>query len=228
MKKLYYTIGVLLIISIISTSVILILSPDVIPAHYNASGEVDRFGSKYENLIFPGFAVVFSGILILLQKHQKKKNAPEMEQKVLLGTAIFLIVLLTALGLFFGIAAINYSSNPAKLNPDLIVKLTSIGTGILLIIFGNIMPKARRNALFGLRTKWSMANDSVWQKSQRFGGFSSVVCGLIMIISAVFVPGIWNVVVLAATVFIWITACMIASYRYWKIDDEKLKDELVF
>ncbi len=225
MKKLYYTIAVLLIFSIISTSVILILSPDVIPAHYNAVGEVDRFGSKYENLIFPGFAVVSVGILLLLQKYQRKKNAPEVEQKVLLGTAIFMQILFIALGLFFGITAINYSSNPAKMNPDFIVRFTNIGTGILLIILGNIMPKARRNALFGLRTKWSMSNDSVWQKSQRFGGFSSVICGLIMMISAVFVSGIWNIVILIATVFTWIIACVIASYRYWKIDGGEFNDE---
>ncbi len=217
MKKLYYTIALLLIISIISTSVILILSPDVIPAHYNASGEVDRFGSKYENLIFPGFAVLMVGIFLLILKHQRKKNAPEMEQKVLLGTAIFSLILFNAIGLFFGIAAINYSNNPIKMTPDLIIKFTSIGTGVLLIVFGNIMPKVRRNALFGLRTKWSMANDSVWRKSQRFGGFSAVICGLVMIILAIFISGIWNVVVLSATVIVWITACVIASYRYWKM-----------
>lgn len=218
MKKLYYTIGVLLIISIISTSVILILSPDVIPAHFNFSGEADRFGSKYENLIFPGFAVLMVGIFLLILKHQRKKNAPEMEQKVLLRAAIFSLILFNAMGLFFGIAAINYSNNPIKMTPDLILKFTGIGTGALLILFGNIMPKVRRNALFGLRTKWSMANDSVWQKCQRFGGFSAVICGLIMIIFAIFVPGIWNVAVLTAIVIIWITACIIASYHYWKID----------
>ncbi len=228
MKKLYYAIGALLIISIISTSVILILSPDVIPAHYNAAGEVDRFGSKYENLIFPGFAVLMVGIFLLILKHQRKKNVPEMEQKVLLGAAIFSLILFNAIGLFFGIAAINYSNNPIKMTPDLIIKFTSIGTGVLLIVFGNIMPKVRRNALFGLRTKWSMANDRVWQKSQRFGGFSAVGCGLTMIILAVFLPGMWNVAVLTAAVLIWVTACILASYRYWKIDDGRLNDERVF
>lgn len=218
MKKLYYTIGVLLIISIISTAVMLILSPDVIPVHYNASGEIDRFGSKYENLIFPGFAVVMVAVFLLLLKHQKRKNVPETEQKVLLGTAIFSLILFNALGLFFGITAINYSSNPVKMTPDLIIKFTSIGTGILLIVFGNFMPKARRNALFGLRTKWSMANDSIWQKSQRFGGFSAVICGLIMIVLSVFIPGIWNVTALIVTVVVWTIACIVASHHYWKTD----------
>ncbi len=60
MKKLYYVLALLLILSVISTSVTIIISPDIIPAHYNVHGEVDRFGSKYENLIFPGFSFLMA------------------------------------------------------------------------------------------------------------------------------------------------------------------------
>ncbi len=216
MKKLYYTIGILLIFSIISASVILILSPDIIPAHYNFNGEVDRFGSKYENLIFLAFSLSMTAIFMLLLRDQKKKNAPLEEQKILLGTLIFSLILFNALGLFFGIAAINYSSNPVQISPDLIIKFTNIATGILLIALGNIMPKARRNALFGLRTKWSMSSDGVWQKSQRFGGFSAVACGLLIIVLSAFLSGTWIIIALSIAVLLWIVACVAASYYYFK------------
>ncbi len=224
MKKMYGTIGVILMLSVILTAVIIILSPDVIPAHYNAVGEVDRFGSKYENLIFPAIVFAVAAGSLLLLKWKKKNNATETEQKILLSTTIFLLLLFTAMGVFFGITAINYSNNPTELSTDTMNKFTSIGLGVLFIVLGNIMPKVRRNAVFGLRTKWSMENDSVWQKSQRFGGFSAVVCGLILIILAVVVPGIWNMVVLAVTVFVWSVACIVASYCYWKRDCNKQND----
>ena len=80
------------------------------------------------------------------------------------------------------------------------MKFTGIAIGILLVILGNIMPKMRRNAMFGLRTKWSMTNDSVWQKSQRFGGIASVLCGLAMIVISAFVPGVWNFVLASKAV----------------------------
>ena len=35
------------------TSVFLFFMNDTVPMHYNASGAVDRYGSKYENFIFP-------------------------------------------------------------------------------------------------------------------------------------------------------------------------------
>lgn len=218
MKKLYYAIGLLLIFSILSTSVILILSPDTIPAHYNASGEVDRFGSKYENLIFPGLSFLTAACFLPLLQYQRKKNAPVLEQQVLLGTAVFCLILMNALGIFFGVSGIRYAGNPAAVKPDTVIRLVCIGTGVMLVVLGNIMPKARRNALFGLRTTWSMANDSVWRKSQRFGGFSGVICGLLIAVSAAFVSGVRNILLMIALILIWAAVCIIASYRFWKAD----------
>lgn len=46
--------------------------PDEVPAHYNASGEVDRWGSKYELFILPGiglFILLLCSCLNAIQKH---------------------------------------------------------------------------------------------------------------------------------------------------------------
>lgn len=78
----------------------------------------------------------------------------------------------------------NY--NDSTRQPADVYKLTAIGLGILMMLLGNAMPKASRNTLFGLRTVWSMKNDRVWQKSQRFGGYASVVFGFLMVLSGIF------------------------------------------
>ena len=54
--------------------------------------------------------------------------------------------------------------------------------GVAMIILGNIMPKLRMNSIAGLRTVWSMKNETTWKKSQRFGGISFIVGGVIIII----------------------------------------------
>ena len=160
MKKLYALCYGVILLCIVGTAILLIFTPDTIPVHYNFAGEVDRFGSKYENLIWPIFTISMGAM-----------------------------------------------------------KFTGIAIGILLVILGNIMPKMRRNAMFGLRTKWSMTNDSVWQKSQRFGGIASVLCGLAMIVISAFVPGVWNLFVMTVIIIVWLILCMIASYRYYKADN---------
>ncbi len=68
----------------------------------------------------------------------------------------------------------------------------------------------------GIRTKWSLAHDTVWQKSQRFGGITAVAGGLCMIVLSPFVPGMWNLAVLLAAVLALAVLSSYMSYRYYQ------------
>lgn len=52
MKKLYAAMAALVAISVVGTAVLIVFMPDTVPAHYNFAGEIDRWGSKYENFAF--------------------------------------------------------------------------------------------------------------------------------------------------------------------------------
>ena len=221
MKKLYSALYAVLLICVIGTVIFLILSPDRIPVHYNFAGEVDRIGSKYENLIWPGFAIGM-GVFFLLMARIPRKKGEKTNEKVLMIAGVCTLVFFTLLGFYFMLKALRYDPQAAsQVSYDDVNRFVSIGIGALLVVLGNIMPKMRRNAMFGLRTKWSMANDNVWQKSQRFGGIASVIAGFIMIILALFVPGIWNVVMMTIVIVIWLILCIVASHRYYMADQEK-------
>ena len=221
MKKLYSILYAVLLICVIGTVIFLILSPDRIPVHYNFAGEVDRIGSKYENLIWPGFAIGM-GVFFLLMARVPRKKGEKTNEKVLMIAGGCTLVFFTLLGFYFMLKALRYDPQAAsQVSYDDVNRFVSIGIGALLVVLGNIMPKMRRNAMFGLRTKWSMANDNVWQKSQRFGGIASVIAGFIMIILALFVPGIWNVVMMTIVIVIWLILCIVASHRYYMADQEK-------
>ena len=225
MKKLYSALYAVLLICVIGTVIFLILSPDRIPVHYNFAGEVDRIGSKYENLIWPGFAIGM-GVFFLLMARIPRKKGEKTNEKVLMIAGVCTLVFFTLLGFYFMLKALRYDPQAAsQVSYDDVNRFVSIGIGALLVVLGNIMPKMRRNAMFGLRTKWSMANDNVWQKSQRFGGITSVIAGFIMIILALFVPGIWNVVMMTIVIVIWLILCIVASHRYYLEDKEK-KDNM--
>ncbi|MBR0211725.1 MAG: SdpI family protein [Oscillospiraceae bacterium] len=66
-----------------------------------------------------------------------------------------------------------------------------------------------------------MANDTVWQKSQRFGDIASVITGLVMIILALFVPGMWNILLMTVIIIIWLILCIVASHRYYLEQNKK-------
>lgn len=215
MKKLYVFIYSAIVLSIVGTAILLVFSPETVPLHYNLKGEADRFGNKYEYFIIPLFNSLLGAFFMLYAKKQGKKGEP-VNERILLYAGICTTLFFSALGFFFILIAINYSPDAAAaVNVD-ILKFVSIAIGILFVLIGNIMPKMRRNSLFGLRTKWSMANDSVWQKSQRFAGISSVVCGLVLIIAAPFISFIRNLLLMTAVPVVWLILCVIASYRYYK------------
>lgn len=216
MKKLRYALYASVLLCLAGTAVFLIFMPDTIPAHYNMAGEADRFGSKYESLIWPVCAAVMGGMFLLPSKLLRGEDG-KLGEKLLLYMGICMVLFFTAMGFYFMAKSLRYDPDGGISTAGLL-RLTGVAVGVPLIILGNIMPKARRNALFGLRTKWSMANDRVWQKSQRFGGFASVACGLCMIAAAVFASGMPQVLLTAGVMVLWLALCIAASYRFFVQD----------
>lgn len=216
MKKYYTAICALMLICVIGSAVILILSPDTIPVHYNLKGEIDRFGSKYENLLFPCVTLLLGSFLMLSAKRQQRKDE-HTNEKTMLIAAVLIVAFFDALSFYLGMKAILLSAGNNSGGMTHIGKFIGIAIGILLCLLGNIMPKVRKNAVFGLRTKWSLANDRVWQKSQRFAGLSSVICGLVIIVAAAALPDdMWTLLALVAAPVIWVVINIIVSYRYYQ------------
>lgn len=89
----------------------------------------------------------------------------------------------------------NLSTVPVDLSQLIFILL-----GIFMIVFGNIMPKIRMNSAMGLRTKWSMKNEITWKKSQRFGGISFMIVGILIILACSVTKGVvcylWSIGIL--------------------------------
>lgn len=112
MKKLYALCYGVILLCIVGTAILLIFTPDTIPVHYNFAGEVDRFGSKYENLIWPIFTISMGAFFILLAKQQRKKGET-VNEKILLYTGICTLLFFAALGFYFMLKAIRYDPDAA-------------------------------------------------------------------------------------------------------------------
>lgn len=218
MKKLYLILYSLIFIFILGTALFFIFMPDKVPLHYNFAGNIDRMGSKYEFLLMPMIALLTVSTFIIIAKNESKKERKNSE-KYLLLIGIYSIIFFACLGFFFQYKALNYaSSEPVSIDA---FKFISICIGIFHVVSGNIMPKLRRNSLIGIRTKWSMENDVVWQKTQRFMGISSVALGLILIVASIFLSGIWNLLLMLILTAIWIVLCLNISYKYYKEYNEE-------
>lgn len=170
--------------------------PDRIPAHYNFAGEIDRWGSKYEMFILAaGFSLAgwilwlvarFSGVFA---DNEAERVRAEANGRTAVKIGIAVQLLLCVLQIAFTWAAFWETSVGATASVLPIWKIVGVGTGVLFIIVGNLMPKTQPNNLMGVRTAASMRNAEVWAKSQRVGGIAFAAAGAVCVVLSLLLQG---------------------------------------
>lgn len=205
------------------TLVVLKYMPDTVPMHYGLGGQIDRWGSKYENLLFPIFIILFAFFWIAFISYFRKKASTSTDEKEVqeaLSNIKVLNITSIVMAIFFGLmqcfilytgfrsAEINDTSQTITLT-----MFVNVLMGIVLIILGNILPKTKRNSAIGLRTTWSMKSDEAWAKSNRWGGILFVITGIIIIIVSLLTSGLVSTIVLVALLILDAIISCIISYR---------------
>ena len=164
--------------------------PDQIPAHYDLNNQVTRWGSKYETLIFPVLIILFGLFMLVMAKFSaKQEENGKNNENVCIIAGIMVLILFNAMTGYFLYTDFNKIENLSSVALDINQLVFGI-LGIAMIIIGNIMPKVRMNSVIGLRTIWSMKNETTWKKSQQFGGISFIAGGLVIVVICIFTKGI--------------------------------------
>ena len=224
MKKLYGWIIALILLSFVMTGVFLALAPDRIPAHYDIAGNIDRWGSKYEYLIMPFFTTLM-GVFMLAMAHNEIKKDRDSNARTVGVLGIVVLVMFDLMWLFFIGKAVNPDTMQAGL-AELGGKTILILLMASLIPVGNIMPKISRNGALGLRTKWSMADDVCWQKSQRLGGWLMAATGIAGIVLVSLLPIRWANVGVLVPLFLDVALSVYGSYRIWKKEQSRRSESV--
>lgn len=91
------------------------------------------------------------------------------------------------------------------------------GTGLGLVLVGNVMGKLRPNARVGIRTPWTLAHPRVWDQTHRYGGKALVLGGVLLIaLAALPLPVQWHGPVVAATALGISAVVTLKSWRLWR------------
>lgn len=214
-KKITYAVFMLLPLAV--AAVALLFLPEQIPAHYGAGMAVDRWGSKFESLIFPLETAGFGLLMILLAKLagkvEEKNNKNKNNENITLTIGLVILIVFNALDYYFIYAALNNVTDLSEIPVD-IYSLVVLLFGIALVIIGNILPKTRKNSLIGFRTAWTMKNDITWKKCQLFGGITMIISGLLVALGGMFVfKGISAIFYMLAVLAVMMAAD--AAYSYF-------------
>lgn len=172
---------ILMYLPLVVVLIVLPHLPEKIPAHYGFDNQVDRWGSKYEALLFPAESILMGYFLLGMAKlAAKKEEHGENNKNVTIIVGILVLILLNALNVYSLYTGFNKVENLSFVSLDIGQLVFGI-IGMLMIVTGNLMPKLRMNSMIGLRTHWSMKNEATWKKSQHIGGISFIIGGIIII-----------------------------------------------
>ena len=219
--KFYSWLIILTAAAFVITGICVQFMPETVPMHYNMQGEIDRYGSRNENFLFPCMIAAFNVFWVILMNVFAKKAAESDSDKarieagnnikVLGFTAIGMTIMFTVIQLVFLFMDINISDGQKRMTVDINVVANCL-MGLLLIVIGNIVPKCKRNGIVGVRTTWSMDNDTTWELSNRLGGRLLMMCGVLTILETIFIKGFASTVIML--VLLIATSVLMTYYSY--------------
>lgn len=204
-------------VPLIITFFVLPLLPDEIPAHYGYNGNVTRYGSKYEMLLLPVVTVAMGFFWLLMERIAlKDKEKGAQNAIVLFWGNIVMTLTFTVLTIWFLYLSYTQAQNINQSGFDF-MKLLSILLSMAWIIIGNYLPKCKQNALIGIRTKWTLADEAVWFKTHRFGGRLVFITGIASgLLCLLLFDGAASLIVSLGSFIIIVIPIVIYSYRAYQ------------
>ncbi|MBB6480859.1 SdpI family protein [Spirochaeta isovalerica] len=197
----------LIVLSMAGTAVIYGSLPERIALHFNINGEVDRWGGRASIWITASIPLAVYLLLLFVPRIDPRRDSYSKHTR---GYAI----LANTITLF--LIGLNWFTILYSLGYDLSVQMYVLsGIGILFMIIGNHLPNARQNYTFGIRTPWTLADETSWVKTHRLGGIGFVATGVIAIVAA-WLPGLFAFIIFLTALVILLALIFIYSYLVFK------------
>lgn len=178
-----------------------------IPIHWSVNGTIDNYGSKFWIFLEPTLILLFWLLMDLLKKVDPKRSFYSLFDREYRLFKTALCLFLFAMQIFTLAACFGIKLSIERWIPFLV--------GIFFAFIGNMMPKIKPNYFMGIKTPWTIANDTVWFKTHRLAGKLWFIGGLVMALS-VFLPEYFNVAIFIAITIILAIIPMFYSYLIYK------------
>lgn len=179
--------------------------PDVVPTHWNITGEVDGWSSRFIGaFIIPLIITICYIVFLLLPKIDPRKERYEQFMRPYKIIQNIILAFLLILYLLTSFSILGWPISIAKVVPLMV--------GLLFIVLGNYFGKIKRNWFIGVKTPWTLSSEEIWNKTHRLSGKIFILGGFIF----VFIP--WLPVNLRMFLFIFViilTTVLPIAYSYF-------------
>lgn len=151
--------------------------PAQIPTHFDASGKVNAYSPPLPyvwTMFLVGLGVYL--LLLLIPRLDPRKANYSLFSSTYWNIRLIIQVFLGTIACIPLLIASGFAFQTAKWIPML--------TLLMVALLGNYMGRIRPNWFVGIRTPWTLSNETVWRKTHLLGAkwmFGSSLAGLLLI-----------------------------------------------
>jgi uncharacterized membrane protein len=183
--------------------------PARFPTHWGVSGAADAWSDKSFMTVFfePLLCLGIYALLIVVPFLDPKRRSLKLSFRA------YNILIDAVIGMQ---AVVFAATTAAAFNSAFDVsKVILISVGVLFAVIGNFMTTVKQNWTFGVRVSWTLADEVVWRKTNRLGGYLFVLLGLVTI-GCAFLPGAWGLGVMMASILAMLVITYVYSYLLYR------------
>lgn len=209
MKNTFINVGIIGAAILLSALTYPNLSPEI--AIHWTNGEVTGTAPKLVGvLLIPIVMIVtYSLLYLLFRTDPKKENLSSRIKNISISVILLLLF------------AVHVAVLAAGLGYDLDMNMVAgLIIGTVMMVLGNIMPQAKKNFIFGLRTPWTLSNDKVWAISNRFTGRIFFLAGFLIILSVIIIPQHNFIFTISLVLFVAVIGTIHSFLVYKRVVDE--------
>ena len=203
-KKLNILLFIICLLPVIAGVIIYPKLPDQIVTHWGVDGQPNGWSSKFVGVILLPFALALLGLFVprLIRLDPKNKDINSKLECCIVWIIPIVTIMCSSVTI---LNALGYNTKVEIIIPFVV--------GIMLMIVGNYMPKAKQNYTVGVKIPWTLNDEENWDKTHRVAGFVFTIGGLLIALSSFFKI---RTIVLLAVLFAMIFIPTIYSYIIYR------------
>ncbi|HLI92227.1 MAG TPA: SdpI family protein [Puia sp.] len=186
--------------------------PARVPLHFDSAGQPDHFGTPSAflwSIVLLQAASVGVYFLIRFLPEIDPKKKIKYSRQALVRISYALVTVMAALATF-----LIYGTIRGRLYLDM--HYVFAGIALLMAYLGNLFNNLKPNYFVGIRTPWTLENETVWKKTHQMGGRLWLAGGLFLAPACLFLPGNWATGIFAAGVAVLVLVPVLYSYLAFK------------
>lgn len=208
------TVGLSLLVGGLGVWTIFAGPTELLPIHYNASGQADDWGTRE---VVGGVLVGLSLLSLLLGGGMALAagRAEDPARRRALRYAQLVVVLsIPLVSLLVASASLTGTTDIRGALPIALMSL-------VILLLGAFLGRVGANPFVGVRTPWAFKSRLAWERSNRLAGRLFFIIGLTGLLTAPFAPqplGLYAILAAISVAAVW---SVVESWRVWRTDPDR-------